>query len=524
MERDAPEPDSTEQADWERMHRHLLDDLEPDEFHRLERDLLASRETRARFLRVVRADVALHDEATRETDEAPATPRRLRWLPAAAIAAALAVGSVALWQTFGRARSGPAAVAQVPAAKVFATLVDTRDCRWKTPGGMTVDRRLAAGVIELEAGVAIVEFDGGARLALTGPAALELLGPKSARLHRGKATVRCEEGLYSFSLLTPTSTIIDLGTEFGVAVEADGTAEVHVLDGEVEVADAIGKEHQGTMFLNAGETVLLSANGENQRLGASTKDWVRDYSTPADRESLAVPPRVFARDVFPVDLGVEKRFSLGSGWKGAWWQATKGGGGDLRFVPQGPLVKRDGKAGMAMLVGGWVEVRRSLAEPIDPGVAGTCYVGFSLHRMNPTQRDKNGKLSEGMVLFRSSKDPTSMFGLALSGRNHWVVTEPGGWERSELPAAGAGPYFVVAKVEFDPRRGNRVSMAGFPDIAGVPPQEPSEWEFVTRRQLAKTTVPFDVIALQARQSSFKFGEITLGNSWQAVVNPPPDAR
>jgi hypothetical protein len=100
-----------------------------------------------------------------------------------------------------------------------------------------------------------------------------------------------------------------------------------------------------------------------------------------------------------------------------------------------------------------------------------------------------------------------------------VVTEPGGWERSEMPAKGSGPFFVVVKVEFDPRRGNRVSMAGFEDIAGVPSEEPTQWEFVTRRQLAKTTVPFDVIALQARQSPFKFGEFTLGNSWQAVVNP-----
>jgi len=519
MTRDPQEPDPTASSDWERMHRHLLDDLTPDEFHLLEKDLIGSRETRARYLQVVRADVALHDEATREKDHVFEVVPGRRWLPAAGIAALLAISSIALWQTFRPEGSGTTSIVQIPAEKHFATLVDLRDCQWKAPAGMAEDQRLTAGLIELESGIAIIDFDGGARLALQGPATLEPLGPKSARLHVGSATVRCEDGLYSFSLLTPTSTILDLGTEFGVAVEPDGTSEVHVLDGEVEIADPVGQEHQGTMFLNAGETVLLTANGENQRLHASTKSWVRDYSTPADREAQSLPPEVFARDVFPVDLTSDKRFSLGTGWKGAWWQATKGPKGDHRFVPQAPLVKRDGKPGMALLVGGGVEVRRTLAEAIDPTEARTCYVGFSLHRMNPNQRDKSGKLSEAMVLFRSSKDPTSMLGMALSGRHHWVVTEPGGWERSEMPAKGSGPFFVVVKVEFDPRRGNRVSMAGFEDIAGVPSEEPAEWEFVTRRQLAKTTVPFDVIALQARRSPFKFGEVTLGNSWQAVVNP-----
>jgi hypothetical protein len=100
-----------------------------------------------------------------------------------------------------------------------------------------------------------------------------------------------------------------------------------------------------------------------------------------------------------------------------------------------------------------------------------------------------------------------------------VVLEQGGWERSELPVNGKGPFFVVAKVEFDPRRGNKVSMMGFNDMTSIPSQEPDEWGFITHRQLAKMTQPLDVIALQVRQTPFKFGEIVLGNSWQAVVNP-----
>ena len=122
-------------------------------------------------------------------------------------------------------------------------------------------------------------------------------------------------------------------------------------------------------------------------------------------------------------------------------------------------------------------------------------------------------------MFRSSEDPTTVLGMALSGRNHWVVLEQGGWERSEMPVTGRGPFFVVAKIEFNAKRGNKVSMMGFDDIAGIPSQEPESWGFVSHRQLAKMSHPLDTIALQVRQSPFKFGEIVLGNSWQAVINP-----
>jgi ferric-dicitrate binding protein FerR (iron transport regulator) len=518
MKREPHASDSTGNADIERMHRHLLGDLEPAEFHQLEQDLLTSPELRGRFLRAVRVDAALQDQALEPVETSPAVPHRNPWPRFAAIAAAIGLAALGLWRVIPDGNPAAASLLDPPAQEI-ATLVDSRDCKWTDTLDLAVGKGLAPGLIELESGVALIEFDGGARLALQGPARLELIGPKAARLHRGHATVRCEEGLYSFSLLTPTSTVIDLGTEFGVAVDSDGASEVHVLDGEVEVADTLNKEQQSTLLLNAGETVLLASNGENHMVSDSTRTWIRDYSTQAGREARAAPPRVIARDTFPVDLTQEKRFSLGTGWNGAWWQATAGRKGDFRFVPLDPLVKRDGKSGLAMLVGGWVEVRRSLAAPINPTRSQTIYVGFSLHRMNPNQRDKSGKLSEATVMFRSSKDPTTVLGMALSGRNHWVVLEQGGWERSEMPVNGKGPFFVIAKVEFDPRRGNKVSMTGFNDFSAIPSEEPRNWELVSHRQLAKMKVPLDTIALQVRQSPFKFGEIVLGNSWQAVVGP-----
>jgi hypothetical protein len=382
-----------------------------------------------------------------------------------------------------------------------------------------VNQRLAGGMLELTSGVALIEFDGGARLALQGPATLELIDPKTARLHHGRASVRCEEGLYSFSLLTPTSIVIDMGTEFGVAVGGDGASEVHVLDGEVEVTGALNEKRQQNRFLTAGATLLLASDGENEELPESTHEWIRDYTTQADREAATLPPRVIARDPFPSKPGQPHPFALGTGWRDAWWQSTPGRKGAFGFAPLAPLAARDGDPRMAMLVGGWVEVRRFLAEPIDPTAAQTVYLGFSLYRTNPKKQDQAGKRSEATVMFRSSTDPASVLGMALSGRDYLVVLERGGWERSESPVNAARPLFIVAKVEFNPRRGNRVSMISFDQTSPIPPAEPRQWGLVTQRQLARLTAPLDVIALQVRQAPFKFGEITLGNSWEAVTNP-----
>lgn len=522
MTSDAQGPDRSEPVDPERLHRCLLGQLEPDEFERLEEELLASPENRARYLRAVRLDAALNDQASPIRESPAPVKRGHSWTRPAIAAAAVLLLGLGVWNVAHR-QPADASTGSVVLEEI-ATIADSRECRWKTNSSLPVEKRLTAGMLELESGVALIEFDGGAKLALQGPAKLELISSKLARLHEGNASVRCEHGVYSFSLQTPTSTVIDLGTEFGVAVESSGVSEVHVLDGEVEVADTTSKEQPNTSFLGVGETMILASNGENQRVDGSNRSWIRDYSTQADREAKVAAPRILARDPFPADLHVEKPFSSGIGWAGAWRQSSNGGKkGQFHFASLEPLSKLEQKDGTALMLG-WGEARRPLDQPIIPTKPRTVYLGLTLHRMDPNQRDKNGKLGEAAFFFRSSKDPSTMLGVALSGLNRWVVLEPGGWERSDQPAPGDGPYCMVAKFEFHPRLGNKVSVAGFDLSQPIPSDEPEVWDLVSQRQLAKITVPLDVVALQARQTPFKFGEITLGNSWKSVVAPSSVSR
>jgi hypothetical protein len=123
----------------------------------------------------------------------------------------------------------------------------------------------------------------------------------------------------------------------------------------VEIAPLTYQTQPGTRLLSASETVKYASDGADQILTASSLNWIRDYSSQADRAAHALPARIIARDSFPVDALQPKRFSHGTGWQGGWWEATKERG-DYRFPPLAPL-----KSGMArrawLLFNPWRAIR-----------------------------------------------------------------------------------------------------------------------------------------------------------------------
>jgi hypothetical protein len=100
---------------------------------------------------------------------------------------------------------------------------------------LAVGRRLepAAGIVELT-------FASGARVTLSGPARFDVMSAMRGRLETGAAAVKAPPELKGFIVETPSLTVTDLGTEFGVRAAPAGTPEVHVFDGSVEAA-AVGE-------------------------------------------------------------------------------------------------------------------------------------------------------------------------------------------------------------------------------------------------------------------------------------------
>ena len=117
----------------------------------------------------------------------------------------------------------------------FAVIVDTERCQWGESSLPTsVDQRLGAGRMQLNSGIAKIRFPK-VDVTFEGPADFEIIDAKTCRLHRGRAYASVETGGEDFEIRTPTSTLIDRGTVFGVSVSPSGTSDLQVFEGQVDV-------------------------------------------------------------------------------------------------------------------------------------------------------------------------------------------------------------------------------------------------------------------------------------------------
>lgn len=107
--------------------------------------------------------------------------------------------------------------------------------------------------IRMTSGIVQVEFASGAQLALQGPAELRVDSDMECFLQNGTLTVLAPPEASRFTVKSPTGNVIDLGTEFGIVVDAEGQMDVHVLDGEVEVE--VGDDERRKLVENEAATI-----------------------------------------------------------------------------------------------------------------------------------------------------------------------------------------------------------------------------------------------------------------------------
>jgi ferric-dicitrate binding protein FerR (iron transport regulator) len=199
--------------------------LKEEDLRRTLLELAVEEETLTDWAAAERTLVALDNKVFEEAEPRTGKMAGLRqpWLAAAAVLVVGLVGLAAsLW------RSGPTANSGV--ARIVASI----DAEWRgeAPGSRDV---LPEGDYQLEAGMIDLLFADGARVEVRGPARFELRGSGHLHLESGTLVAQISDEALGFVVTSPQSEVIDLGTEFGVSVSADGSTDVHVLDGLVEV-------------------------------------------------------------------------------------------------------------------------------------------------------------------------------------------------------------------------------------------------------------------------------------------------
>lgn len=258
--------------------RELLDRwcngrLDDEGFALLQEGLRDSTERRREFLRVSNLDSGMRDLAERagetawtETGAAPVKPGRVVSLSTVswfAAAAAVALSALVFLLPFQRGD-------EEAMGRGYAILTRSFDAEWEgsspEPGEV-----LPAGILKLRKGLAQVEFFGGATLVLEGPGELEIRSATEAYCASGRVRASVPPAARGFVIETPEGRIVDLGTEFGLAVGPDRKQEVHVFDGKVELHDGRGAVRE----ILGGKAVTPSGEGaaaEEAFVGAEDLD------------------------------------------------------------------------------------------------------------------------------------------------------------------------------------------------------------------------------------------------------------
>jgi len=465
-------------------------------------------------------------------------PDWIRWAAYAAAAALVVAATLAIRGQFA---NPPPAIADAKVAEqAIATLVFADDCRWAAGGEVLVEGgRIGARELELIDGTAVIRFDGGAELLLKPNTKIGLRDAGRGEVFFGQVVVRAEEGVEGFTLDTPTSKVVDLGTEFAVKVEASGASgvsgasgasEVHVLDGEVAVGE-------GTRdgIVRAGRAVRFET-----RRGAAT-DVAIDPKRFADSVREANPrPRADLRWIyegFNYPTGERPLASAlgGIGWAGAWrlrepderYDIPKTRSSETMRIVRGelnvPWPVKGGREGMLGFAAGVNILVRNLAKPIAMDHDGVTFVSLMVREVADAGAEPKRNEAFRLTL-RSSADyfgPSLSFG--YGGREHLPHVRTGlgiGFLSTTLAPKGQTTFFV-GKIISRRSGEDEIYFRIFGEDETFDYAEPAAWHVVPKG--VSQSARFDRLLLTSSGATARVvDEIRIGPTWRSVAPLVPN--
>ncbi len=443
----------------------------------------------------------------------PARPRANWWAPAFA-AAALAI--------FAFTQFTKTDAETTPEIPLVARLILAEDCEWQ-PEFVHLEegQSLAAGPLALKSGSAVVRFEGGAEVVISGDTRIDLISANASRLDHGDVIVRAEDGAEGFIMDTPASEFIDLGTEFTVSVGSSGETKMQVLEGEVA---------SDSNIITAGHAIVF--DNSDSKVGRETK---ADPDAPRFEEMLRRANPRERRDLMQVYEGFfveEGTFPLeemneGKGWAGAWRlrqgdelrsYSPLGSSGKMDIVHgrmNAPWPVRGGRLGALELPAGHHVLLRDIARPIDLSKDGIMFFSFMVSDSNSADP---GHVEDFSLAFRSS-------------RNYYRGKLSFGWSDSRTPLIRSGggrisrgtraipsgeTIFCVAKIVISANRPDTVQFRCYNTTDPMHFVEPAEWD--VEGHTIDIDSKLDILEIASKSGSTVWiDEIRIGPTWRSVT-------
>ena len=156
-------------------------------------------------------------------------------------------------------------------AVVVGRITGMADCQWSVDGD---SKNLKSPVsigdhFSISSGLLEIRYDTGAKVILQGPVTYEVESKNGGFLPVGRLTGKVETKAASgFCVRTPTAMVTDLGTEFGIEVDAHGVTTSHVFRGTIELrtVSVAGKKNADVRILHANETASVEEQAGLRRV------------------------------------------------------------------------------------------------------------------------------------------------------------------------------------------------------------------------------------------------------------------
>lgn len=157
--------------------------------------------------------------------------------------------------------------------QIVATVTGLSGVKWDSQGSgakKLLSQCAVGDRLKLRDGSAELTFDAGVQMTVFGPADFEITSPTSIRCVKGRVTTLVDKRGRGFTIETPRAKVVDLGTQFGLAISDSGETEVVVFQGMVDLsyspAEAAGDGSKRR--LQQGEALLVKNSGEFERVVA----------------------------------------------------------------------------------------------------------------------------------------------------------------------------------------------------------------------------------------------------------------